>query len=84
VNFPTLNLAERDALEARFKKQAPRRFTAEPQTGFDLPNWAQVLTDIREADEDEARAIERKREILAEEYADQLADERRERIEAGL
>ncbi len=77
---PNIDPALARVLSLQHAKQQFRRFDSEPITGFG--GFSQVLADVREADAIE-RAIDRKREIMAEEYADQLRDERAERLERG-
>lgn len=88
MELPTINSAERNLLSRAHGKQKARCFTGEPITGWgELPkaahDFAQVLSDIRDADEAEERAIERRREIMEEEHADYLRDLQREARERG-
>lgn len=53
-----------DLLEKAHAKAAPRRFTAEPLTGFGGLDFGAVLADIREADADEAEHAPRDLQVL--------------------
>ncbi len=77
---PNIDPALARVLSLQHAKQQFRRFDSEPITGFGGLPFSKVL--VREADAFE-RAIDRKREIMADEYADQVRDERAERIERG-
>ena len=84
MNLPTLTAADRNLLSRECGKQKARRFDSDvlhSAFGAFLPkpahDFAQVLADIREADAYEA-AIDRRREIEAEEPACEREDARRE------